>query len=65
MKTPCVYIMASRKNGTLYIGVTSNLAKRVNEHKNGMVDGPGGPPLRIRPRELVAGPGFQVELPCE
>ncbi|WP_198361441.1 GIY-YIG nuclease family protein [Halomonas sp. N3-2A] len=28
-KQPCVYIMASRKRGTLYIGVTSNLSQRV------------------------------------
>jgi len=31
--------MASRRNGTLYTGVTSNLAKRVWEHKNNVVDG--------------------------
>lgn len=36
---PCVYILASRKNGTLYIGVTSDLVKRVWEHKNDFVDG--------------------------
>ena len=34
-----VYILASQKNGTLYIGVTSNLSKRVWEHKNNQVDG--------------------------
>ncbi len=34
-----VYILASRRNGTLYTGVTSNLVKRVWEHKNGFVDG--------------------------
>ena len=38
-KQPCLYILASRKNGTLYIGVTSNLIKRVWEHKNELVDG--------------------------
>ncbi len=38
-KQPCVYILASRKNGTLYVGVTSNLLKRVWEHKNDRVDG--------------------------
>jgi putative endonuclease len=38
-KRPCVYILASKKNGTLYIGVTSNLIKRVCEHKNQVVDG--------------------------
>ncbi|XLQ20465.1 MAG: GIY-YIG nuclease family protein [Candidatus Moraniibacteriota bacterium] len=39
MKQYCVYILASKKNGILYIGVTSNLQKRVWEHKNNVVDG--------------------------
>ena len=34
-----VYIMASKPNGTLYIGVTSNLVKRAWEHREGFVDG--------------------------
>ena len=36
-KQPCVYILASQKNGTLYIGVTSNLAQRVWQHKQKLV----------------------------
>jgi putative endonuclease len=35
----CVYIMASRRRGTLYIGVTSNLLKRAWEHREGVVEG--------------------------
>jgi putative endonuclease len=34
-----VYILASKRNGTLYVGVTSNLVKRVWEHKNNVVEG--------------------------
>ncbi len=39
MKQPCVYIVASRRNGTLYAGVTSNLPKRAFEHREGLVTG--------------------------
>jgi putative endonuclease len=34
-----VYILASRRNGTLYIGVTNNLARRVWQHREGLIDG--------------------------
>jgi len=36
---PCVYMLASQRNGTLYVGVTSDLIKRVWEHKSDAVDG--------------------------
>jgi putative endonuclease len=39
LKQPCVYILASARNGTLYTGVTSDLVKRVWEHKSDLVDG--------------------------
>jgi hypothetical protein len=39
MKQYFVYILASKKNGTLYIGVTNNLLKRVYQHKNKLVEG--------------------------
>ncbi len=39
MKQPCVYIIASQKNGTLYAGVTSNLPRRAFEHREGLIKG--------------------------
>jgi putative endonuclease len=36
---PCVYILASERNGTLYIGVTSDLIVRMWQHKNDVVEG--------------------------
>ena len=39
MKQPVVYIMANRRNGTLYTGVTANLVQRVSQHKEGLVRG--------------------------
>jgi putative endonuclease len=38
-KQPCVYLLASNKRGTLYIGITSNLIQRVWQHKNDLVEG--------------------------
>jgi len=38
-KQPAVYILASKRNGTLYTGVTSDLVKRIWQHRNGVVDG--------------------------
>ena len=39
MKQPAVYIMASRRNGTLYVGVTSDLSRRAYQHREGLVAG--------------------------
>ena len=39
MKQPCVYIVASRRRGTLYTGVTSNLPHRAYQHREGLVKG--------------------------
>jgi len=39
VKQPVVYILASEPYGTLYIGVTSNLAERIEAHRKGFVDG--------------------------
>lgn len=38
-KQPAVYILASKRNGTLYVGVTSNLVRRAWQHKNGTTGG--------------------------
>ncbi|MHA2802227.1 GIY-YIG nuclease family protein [Vibrio campbellii] len=38
-KTPCVYILTSKNNSVLYIGVTSRLPQRIWQHKNGIVKG--------------------------
>ena len=50
MRQPCVYILASRRHGTLYVGVTSDLLKRVWEHKGDLAD---GFTLRYRIHDLV------------
>ena len=39
VKQPCVYILSSKRNGTLYIGVTSNLVKRGWEHRTSAAEG--------------------------
>jgi predicted GIY-YIG superfamily endonuclease len=38
-KRPCVYLLASRRNGTLYVGVIGDLARRVEGHRSGAVSG--------------------------
>ena len=38
-RQPCVYLLASKRNGTLYVGVTSNLAARVWQHRTGALAG--------------------------
>ena len=39
MKQPATYIMANKRNGTVYTGVTSNLVQRTYQHRNGVVEG--------------------------
>ncbi|MEP3225094.1 MAG: GIY-YIG nuclease family protein [Parasphingorhabdus sp.] len=34
-----MYLMANKRNGTIYVGVTSNLAQRAYQHRNGLIDG--------------------------
>ncbi|MGI9362448.1 MAG: GIY-YIG nuclease family protein [Parasphingorhabdus sp.] len=39
MKPGFVYLMANKRNGTIYLGVTSNLHQRAYQHRNGLIDG--------------------------
>lgn len=39
METSYVYVLASKKHGTLYVGVTSNLLRRIWEHKSDLIEG--------------------------
>ena len=57
MKEPCVYILASREYGTLYIGVTSNLIARLWQHRSGEVK---GFTLKYRVYRLVRFEQFQT-----
>ncbi len=50
MKTYYVYILASKRNGTLYIGVTNDPLKRVYEHKKNLIEGFTG---KYQVRQLV------------
>lgn len=50
MKRPAIYIVTNRKDGVLYIGVTSNLPQRAYQHKEGLVEGFG---KRYRCQQLV------------
>src|SRR5436853_586884 len=39
MRRPCVYILASKPYGTLYVGVTSDLVNRMEQHQQGLIEG--------------------------
>ena len=39
IKIPCIYILSNKKNGALYVGVTSNLQQRIWQHKQNIVHG--------------------------
>ncbi|MCP1373011.1 GIY-YIG nuclease family protein [Dyella lutea] len=49
-RQPCVYLLASGRNGTLYIGVASNLPARIWQHRNDVIEGFGS---RHRVHDLV------------
>jgi len=58
---PCVYILASQKNGTLYIGVTKDLPKRLWQHQQG---GTAGFASRYRVFRLVHAEFFEEMIPA-
>ncbi len=39
MKHPSVYVMSNQRNGSLYVGVSSNLSRRAYEHREGLIEG--------------------------
>ena len=39
IRFPCVYMLASKRNGTIYVGVTNDIGRRIWEHKNNVIDG--------------------------
>ena len=39
MKQPAIYLLASKRNGTLYVGVTSKLIQRIWQHRNHLIEG--------------------------
>lgn len=39
MKKPAIYILSNKKNGTIYVGVTSDLVKRIHQHKSDAIEG--------------------------
>ena len=51
-RAPCVYMMASKRNRTLYTGVTSNLAQRAFQHREGLTPG-FYEPLRMQAAGLL------------
>jgi putative endonuclease len=50
MEQPCVYVLTNRRNGALFVGVTSNLVKQVREHRSEVLEGLG---RRYRVHQLV------------
>ena len=64
-KTACVYILANKKRGTLYTGVTTDLERRVYEHKNHLADGFSSKYHVDRLVWFVLGDGIQAAIDLE